>query len=150
MMAGYSSRTIPIMQLQKSSMTKRKTNLALKKVIQILKKYGYSLDNIVDAADHLECVYKKDLQFGDIAIIKTTNSEYTVQILTHGYCLVSGGWFDRRELSPMKTLIRGCNWGGSIIKIDIIAARGLCLEFGNRVVTSPVQSISFLSYGSRN
>ena len=54
---------------------------------------------------------------------------------------VSGGWFDKNNLAPVKTTIHGCTWGGSIIKTDIIAACGLHLEFGNKVVTSKIKKI---------
>ncbi len=50
-------------------------------------------------------------------------------------------------MSPFVTTITGCTWGGSAIKIDIIAAPGLCIEFGNNVLTSTVQKvIVFYSY----
>jgi len=42
----------------------------------------------------------------------------------------------------MKTTIAGCTWGGSAIKEDIVAACGLHLEFGKRVVTSTIQKVS--------
>ena len=54
---------------------------------------------------------------------------------------VWGGWFDRQGLSPVRLSISGCTWGGSVIKHDIVAARGLRLEFGNRVVTSRIRAI---------
>jgi hypothetical protein len=67
-----------------------------------------------------------------------------------GYFAVSGGWFDRHSSSPVRTRINGCTWGGTAIKVDIIAACGLCLEFGNRVVTSSIRSIFILPHGSEN
>ena len=42
----------------------------------------------------------------------------------------------------MTTNINGCTWGGSAIMIDIVAACGLHLEFGNRVVTSKIRQFS--------
>jgi hypothetical protein len=67
-----------------------------------------------------------------------------------GLYLVSGGWFDRKGFSPMKVTIRGCTWGGSAIKLDIVAACGLRLEFGNRVITSPIRKVFVFPYGSEN
>jgi hypothetical protein len=61
--------------------------------------------------------------------------------LENGQYDVSGGWFDKNNLARTKTTIHGCTWGGSIIKSDIIAACGLHLEFGNRVVTSKIEKI---------
>jgi hypothetical protein len=37
--------------------------------------------------------------------------------------------------------INGCTWGGSAIKQDILAARGLHLEFGNTVRTTRIREI---------
>jgi len=113
-------------------------------------KYGQSLEKIVNSADDLKQVYKNELRFGDLVLITTLNSVYTVQVLQDGYYLVSGGWFDRKGVSPMKTTINGCTWGGSIIKVDIMAACGLCVEFGNRVVTSPIQKVCVIPHGGEN
>jgi len=57
---------------------------------------------------------------------------------------VSGGWFDRQCGGPVDIAIKGCTWGGTTIKVDVIAACGLCIEFGNRVTTSAVQRIIVL------
>ena len=113
-------------------------------------KCGQSLEKIVDSLEQLTQVFKKDLRFGDLVLITTLNSVYTVQVLEDGFYLVSGGWFDKKGLSPMKTTINGCTWGGSIIKMDIMAACGLCVEFGNRVVTSPIQKVCIIPNGGEN
>jgi hypothetical protein len=116
----------------------------------MMKRLGHSLEKIVENSVHLKQVLKSDLNFGDVVIITTLNSVYTVRVLNEGSYLVSGGWFDKNDLSPLKTTIAGCTWGGSIIKIDIIAACGLCVEFGNRVVTSPIQQICLIPGGGKN
>jgi hypothetical protein len=103
-----------------------------------------SLDKIVEEASHLKQVYKSELQPGDTLLINTRNSCYYLRVLADGYYQVSGGWFDRQQLSPLITTIAGCSWGGSIIKADIVAACGLCLEFGNRVITSAIQKITII------
>ena len=114
------------------------------------KKFGYSLEKIVDSADQLKQVLKSDLRFGDLVLITTLNSVYMVRVLQDNLYLVSGGWFDKNGLSPFKTSIAGCTWGGSIIKMDIVAACGLCVEFGNRVVTSPIQKVCVFPNGGEN
>ena len=114
------------------------------------KKFGYSLEKIVDSADQLKQVLKSDLRFGDLVLITTLNSVYMVRVLQDNLYLVSGGWFDKNGLSPFKTSITGCTWGGSIIKMDIVAACGLCVEFGNRVVTSPIQKVCVFPNGGEN
>ena len=109
-----------------------------------------SLDRIVAETVHLEQVCKKDLQFGDLVLITTRNSLYSVQVLDRGTYLVSGGWFHRKGMSPVRTDIRGCTLGGSTIKMDIVAACGLRLEFGNRVVTTPIRKVCVIRLSSRN
>jgi hypothetical protein len=109
-----------------------------------------SLERIVAETVHLEQVCKKDLRFGDLVLISTRNSVYSVHVLDLGVYLVSGGWFDRKGMSPVRTAIRGCTLGGSIIKMDIVAACGLRLEFGNRVVTTPIRKVCVIRLSSRN
>jgi hypothetical protein len=109
---------------------------------------AHSLERIVQKIVHLEQVRKVDLQLGDLVLITTRNSVYSVSVLDDDFYLVSGGWFDRNGLSPVKTTITGCTLGGSIVKLDIVAACGLRLEFGNRVVTTPIQKVCVTRLGS--
>jgi hypothetical protein len=109
-----------------------------------------SLERIVAETGHLEQVCKKDLQFGDLVLITTRNSLYSIQVLDRGAYLLSGGWFDRKGVSPATTAIRGCTLGGSTIKMDIVAACGLRLEFDNRVVTTPILKVSLVRLSSWN
>jgi len=102
---------------------------------------GYELGEIVNECGQLVQINKNDLRAGDQILLKTINSIYSIKVLEDGYYKVSGGWFDKKELSPVKTTISGCTWGGCIIKTDIIAACGLCLEFGNKVITSRIKKI---------
>ena len=111
---------------------------------------AYTLESLVKHSQHLHQIRKTDVKAGDHLFVKTCNSVYSIRILNDGTCLVTGGWFDRKGLSPMKTRITGCTWGGSSIKIDIAAALGLCLEFGNRLVTTSIQRIFILPAGSEN
>lgn len=115
-----------------------------------MKRLGHSLDKIIDSSDQLKQVSKSELRFGDVVLIHTLNSVYTIRVLQDNHYLVSGGWFDKKGLSPMKLTISGCTWGGSILKMDIIAACGLCVEFGNRVVTSPIQKVVVYPNGGEN
>ena len=112
--------------------------------------FAHSLDKIVESADNLKQVRKADLRFGDLVLITTRNSVYSVRVLDDNLYLVSGGWFDLNGLSPMKIRINGCTWGGSIIKFDIIAACGLHLEFGNRVVTTAIKKICLMRHDNQN
>ena len=80
-----------------------------------MKRVGQSLAKIVEQTSLLKQVYKKDLQFGDLVLVKTYNSTYTVRVLDDGFYSVSGGWFDTQGLSPMKLKIAGCTWGGAAL-----------------------------------
>ena len=108
------------------------------------------LRDMVEASDSLNEVYKSDLSVGDWVFVKTRNSIYSIRVDSPGVYSVSGGWFDRRGVSPLRTTIAGCTWGGSAIKVDIIAASGLMLEFGNKLTTSPIQGAFVLPNGTMN
>jgi hypothetical protein len=110
----------------------------------------HSLEKIVEQTAGLPQVYKEDLRFGDLVLITTRNSLYSIYALEDSLYLVSGGWFDRKRVSPAKTTIAGCTFGGRVIKSDIVAACGLRLEFGNRVVTTPIQKVCVIRLGSQN
>ncbi len=98
-----------------------------------------TLEMIVEHAKTLEEVRKNDLQCGDRVLVTTRNSLYTIWVLGDGLYWVWGGWFDRQGRSPELIRINGCTWGGSAIKQDIVAALGLRLEFGNRVLTTQIK-----------
>jgi hypothetical protein len=106
--------------------------------------FGWHLSSLVARVPGLQQVRKVDLQSGDRVIVITTNSVYRICVEKNGVYAVSGGWFDNKGLSPMKTTITGCSWGGSVIKVDVVAACGLRLEFGNRLVTSVITKIIVL------
>ena len=106
-----------------------------------------TLGAAVAQADQLSEVLKDDLQWGDRVLVTTGNSTYSIQVIEDDWYSVSGGWFDRQCLSPWRTTITGCSWGGSAIKLDIVAACGLHLEFGNGVLTSAIQEICVIPFG---
>ena len=111
---------------------------------------GYALSEIVQRSQQLRQIRKTELIPGDRLFVKTRNSVYDIQVLESGMYSVSGGWFDKKGLSPMTTRISGCTWGGSAIKIDVVAVCGLRLEFGNRLTTSTVQQVILLPFGWQN
>ncbi len=115
-----------------------------------MKKLGQTLDHIVHQFDRLNPVFKKDLNSGDKLAITTQNSQYYIEVIEDSRYQVRGGWFDRQGLSPLETTIHGCTFGSSVIMIDILAACGLCIEFGNRVVTSPIKKIHLFSSQIKN
>ena len=115
-----------------------------------MSRLGHNLETLVQTADDLLVIRRADLQPGDWVVIKTFNSTYRLRVEGDDFYQVTGGWFDQHGTVPARLKIAGCSWGGSIIKIDIIAALGLCLEFSNRVVTSPIQKIWLASAAEQN
>lgn len=103
---------------------------------------------ILDQVRRCQSVRKADLRCGDRVLVATQNSLYSVQVLEDSTYSIRGGWFDRQGLSPVRTSIAGCTWGGSVIKNDIVAACGLHLEFGNRVVTSRIREVRVIRDGA--
>lgn len=95
-------------------------------------------------ADRLEAVRKSDLLRGDSLLVQTKNSIYAIRVLGDGFYHISGGWFDRNGGPGQIVTISGCTWGGSAIKQDIVAARGLFLEFGNHVVTTRIRDVALI------
>ncbi len=106
-----------------------------------------TLEAIVNETGQLKEVRKAELNRGDWVLVTTLNSTYSIRVLEEDLYSISGGWFDREGISPLRTSITGCTWGGSAIKVDIVAACGLHLEFGNRVVTSPIQNVCVMRMG---
>ncbi|MFQ5648977.1 MAG: hypothetical protein ACE5IY_03465 [bacterium] len=101
----------------------------------------HALDYPARETEPLQEIRKSDLSIGDRVVLQTINTTYSIRVVKDDIYLVSGGWFDQNRLSPMKTTIVGCTWGGSAVKQDLVAACGLCVEFGNQVVTTPIQRI---------
>lgn len=100
-----------------------------------------SLETLTHSAKRLIAIKKRDLQPGDWVFVKTLRSIYRLRVTGNGMFEVTGGWFDAKGLSPLTTRVLGCTWGGSAIKVDVVAVCGLRLEFGNRLTTSPIQKI---------
>ena len=109
--------------------------------------FAHTLDAEVEQARSLEQVRKQDLHTGDCVVVKTRNSVYTIWVLGNGHYWVSGGWFDKQGVSPQRVAINGCTWGGTAIKQDIVAARGLRIEFGNTVLTTWIQQVRVIRAG---
>ena len=106
--------------------------------------FAQTLEAITNRACSLEGVRRLDLCSGDRVMVTTRNSLYTLWAIGDSHFLVWGGWFDRQGASPQRVSINGCTWGGSAIKQGIIAAPGLRLEFGNRVLTTPIRHVRLI------
>jgi hypothetical protein len=100
-----------------------------------------TLHAITEHSRHAPAVRRDDLAPGDRLLVTTRNSVYTLLALGDGEFVVQGGWFDRNGASPATLGINGCTYGGTAIRSDVVAARGLFLEFANQVVTTRIASV---------
>lgn len=102
---------------------------------------GVSLEKLTAMSKTIDGVWKSDIELGDRVVIDTRNSTYILNALGDGRFVVWGGWFDRKKRDSREVRVIGCNWGGSCVDVRLVAAPGLCLEFSNGVVTSPVKRV---------
>jgi hypothetical protein len=111
---------------------------------------GVALTSFVDAAGRTPAIGRSTVAPGDLLMVRTRNSIYLIRRDADGQYLVSGGWFARKGVGMTRTTIAGCTAGGSMIWCDVIVARGLCIEFGNRLITSAVRSFVHVPCGGMN
>ena len=111
---------------------------------------NHTLSDIINDSQTRNKIRKSSLRTGDTIFLKTLNSTYKLKVLGDNQYLISGGWFDRNKLSPVTTTINGCTWGSSVILNDTVAACGLQLEFGNKVITSRIEKIFHVSSHREN
>lgn len=104
----------------------------------------FTLETLARDAAIQGCVQRSDLTLGDVVVVRTRNSVYSLLAIGDGRFGVCGGWFDREGLSPATVSVNGCTWGGSAIKTDVVAGRGLFLEFGNGVVTTRISGLEVI------
>jgi hypothetical protein len=107
-------------------------------------KLGASLNRILETAHLFPHIRKDELSPGDLVVIRTVKSKYTLCFLGGGLYEARGGWFDKRGYAPLRIGIAGATWGGSAIMPEVLAACGMRIEFRNRLITSPVQSITVI------
>ena len=107
---------------------------------------GRTLNNISRYAGRLPVTRNRDLEPGDCVIVSTKNSVYRLHALGGNEFHVSGGWFDRNPSQGTVT-VNGCTFGGLAIWTDVVAAKGLFLEFGNSVSTTRIQDVRVVRVG---
>ncbi|HEV8200867.1 MAG TPA: hypothetical protein VGS03_12665 [Candidatus Polarisedimenticolia bacterium] len=103
-----------------------------------------TLDGHFRQIEEVPAVRKSDLEMGDCLVVETRNSRYHIVSLGDGTYQISGGWFEREAGGPIVTTIAGCTWGGSAIHTELVAAQGLFLEFGNRVMTTRIRAFKVI------
>ena len=104
-------------------------------------KAGHDLNALVLKAAGAKGVRRGELGDGDVLLLYTQNSLYTVRKIDTNQFAVSGGWFDANHGREVVTSIVGCTWGGSSIHRDFVASCGMRIEFGNRVLTSVLKRV---------
>jgi len=112
--------------------------------------FGYTLAGFGDASGNLRAIRKTDVRPGDCVLVRTRNSLYILQATADGRFSAWGGWFKRKERNGSQISVNGCSLGGSIININVIAALGMCIEFSNRLITTPVECFVVLREGWQN
>jgi hypothetical protein len=91
-----------------------------------------------------EGVRKDEVRPGDRVLVSTRNSTYSIRMLSPDRYEVSGGWFALHGHGSMVLGINGCTFGGHAIHSGLLAARGLFLEFANRVVTTRIHRVDLI------
>jgi hypothetical protein len=112
-----------------------------------MRPFGYSLSSFSDLSIKAGAVKRQEVLPGDSIMVRTQNSVYALRLGNDGAFSVSGGWFRRKGRENTKMTITGCSLGGNMIRVDTIVACGFSIEFGNRLVTSPVRSFFVLRNG---
>ena len=102
------------------------------------------------AAAGIQGVRTSDLCAGDWVIVRTKNSVYSLTALGEGRFTAIGGWFATSGGGADGTPVRinGCTWGGHAIATNIVAAPGMCIEFGNGVRTTRVREVQLIRHGA--
>jgi hypothetical protein len=106
--------------------------------------FARTLTRLATAAPDLEGVWKRDVKSGDWIVATTRNSTYTLAVQDDLTVVVTGGWFQRAEVGGRRVHVNGCTWGGSAILTGMLAAPGMCIEFGNGVRTTRVRDVEVI------
>lgn len=109
-----------------------------------------TLSALAQATEVLPHLKKADLRTGDHVFLRTANSEYQIKVVGRDTFVVWGGWFRRKGMDGSRVRVTGSTFGGCAVRTDLLAACGLCVEFGNRVVTSRVREIVVLGAAMLN
>jgi hypothetical protein len=102
------------------------------------------LSNLARCAHETDGVRKDELRPGDRVLVTTRNSTYSIRMISLDCYEVSGGWFALHGNGSMVLGINGCTFGGHAIHSGLLAARGLFLEFANRVVTTRIHRVDLI------
>ncbi len=101
--------------------------------------------NEIGAGD-VEGLYLSELSAGDVLVIDTLNSTYSLIYLGAAAALLAK--HSPRVGEPASVNVLGSTWGGSALMMGFLGV-SMCMEFersedGRVVVTSPIQSLQRL------
>lgn len=102
-----------------------------------------TLTEQVRSAKNIEGIYLRDVSPGEILLVQTTNSDYSLIYLGYGSAQIAGNPRICRGSQPVNVL--GSTWGGSALRIGFIGI-GMCLQFqrpgeARMVTTTPIRSV---------
>jgi len=97
---------------------------------------------IIGAGD-VEGIYLSELSAGDVLVIETLNSTYSLVYLGAAAALLAK--HSPRFAEPLSVNILGSTWGGSALQMGFLGV-SMCMEFeqlddGQVLVTSPIRSL---------
>lgn len=95
------------------------------------------------AAGDVEGIYLSELSAGDVLVIETRNSTYSLVYLGAAAALLAK--HSPRLAEPVSVNVLGSTWGGSALMMGFLGV-GMCMEVqqldDDRVlITSPIQSL---------
>ncbi len=111
---------------------------------------SHSLRTLQEQSLHVDQLYRWEVKFGDLIIVSTEDFIYSIVVLEKTHYLVSGGVFERNNLSPMKISISGCRWEQTTVEPELLAARGYQIMFSNGLITLPIKQIYLIRSGWQN
>jgi len=100
-----------------------------------------TLDRITAHASTIEGVWTRDLHAGDLVVVWTRNSVYSLAALGDGRFAAAGGWFASADADASTVSVVGCTWGGRAILTGLVAAPGMFVEFDNGVRTTRARQV---------
>ena len=103
-----------------------------------------TLDRLTQDAQAIDGIWVESIEPGDLIVVRTRNSVYSLVVLGDGRYRVTGGWFATNGSSGgsgSDVRIAGCTWGGAAIHTRLVAAAGMFLEFDNGVRTTRMRDV---------
>ena len=103
-----------------------------------------TLDRLSAHARIVEGVWARAVRPGDWVVVRTKNSVYSLSAAGDGTFEVAGGWFQAHDAEATPVRVAGCTWGGRALHTGLVAAPGMCLEFGNGVRTTRIREVRLI------